>query len=440
MSQAAAIRSGPATAGKGESPSSNSELRKEYPQKPVRDFKDGKLPPAELHVEVALLTGGQDRHYAFGLAMALIEKGVCLDVIGSDLVDGPEMHITPRLRFLNLHGSKRQAGIGIRVMRLLVSYARLIRYAFTATPRIFHILWNNTLPLFDRTILTLLYKLAGKKILFTAHNVNAGRRDRRDSWVNRITLRCQYTLADHIFVHTSKMKDELVREFAVEADKVTIIPYGINNAVPFTALTREEARRKLGLRNDEKAILYFGAIKRYKGLEDLVAAFLQIATRGDYRLIIAGERKKGHEAYWRSIQQTIERDPNREKVLQKIEFIPDPETEFYFKAADVAVLPYTEIFQSGILFLTYAYGLPVIATDVGSFSEDIVEGRTGFICKPRDPDALATTIQRYFETDLYRGLEDRHQEIREYALSRHSWDIVADRTRAVYSTFLERVS
>ncbi len=74
---------------------------------------------------------------------------------------------------------------------------------------------------------------SGKKVVFTAHNVNAGRRDKKDSWLNRITLKCQYKLADHVFVHTKKMKNELVGEFDVEAEKVTVIPYGINNAVPF---------------------------------------------------------------------------------------------------------------------------------------------------------------------------------------------------------------
>ena len=61
-----------------------------------------KVLSAGPQLEVGLLTGGQDRHYAFGLAMALIAKGMYVDVIGSDLVDGPEVHITPRLRFLNL--------------------------------------------------------------------------------------------------------------------------------------------------------------------------------------------------------------------------------------------------------------------------------------------------------------------------------------------------
>jgi glycosyltransferase involved in cell wall biosynthesis len=286
----------------------------------------------------------------------------------------------------------------------------------------------------------LFYKLAGKKIVFTAHNVNAGRRDGRDTWLNRSTLRCQYALTDHIFVHTQKMMDELIGEFNVKAEKVTIIPYGINNAVPFTELTSLEARRRLGLLKHEKAILYYGAIKSYKGLEYLVEAFQQIAERGDYRLLIAGEQKKGYEDYWRAIQQAIGRHPSHPKVLQRIEFIPDAETEAYFKAADIAVLPYTDIFQSGILFMAYNYGLPAIVTDVGSFSEDVVEGETGYVCRPRDPDDLARTIERFFDSKLYRERDSRRQGIRDYVLSKHSWLTVASITRNAYGELLEKAS
>jgi len=395
----------------------------------------GKLPQSEL--EVGLLTGGQDPHYVFGLAMALIAQGVGLDVIGSDLVDCREMHITPRLRFLNLHGSMQEASVGIKIKRILLSYARLIQYATKDKPKIFHILWNNKFEFFDRTLLLLYYKLLGKKIILTAHNVNAGRRDAKDSLLNRLTLGIQYGLADHIFVHTKKMKQELLERFDVGRAAVTIIPYGINNAVPDTDLTSAEAKQRLGIRDGERTVLFFGAIKQYKGLEFLVAAFQQIATtQGGYRLIIAGERKRGSEEYLSKIQQTIGRDSSREHVIQKIEFIPDDETELYFKAADVAVLPYTEIFQSGILFLAYSYGLPVIATDVGSLGEDIIEGRTGFVCKPCDPDALAAAIRRYFDSDLFRELDERRREIRDYALSRHSWEVVGDLTRNVYSGLL----
>lgn len=416
---------------------SGTTLREEHSQVRIQSSGEEKRRVAPPELEVGLLTGGQDRHYAFGLAMALIAKGVCLDVIGSDLVDGPEMHVTPRLRFLNLDGSKQEASVGIKIKRILVSYARLIRYAATAKPKIFHILWNNKFQLFDRTLLMLFYKLLGRKVVLTAHNVNAGRRDSKDSLLNRLSLGVQYGLADHIFVHTEKMRNELLEQFHVGKAAVTIIPYGINNAVPDTDLTSAEAKQRLGIRDGERTVLFFGAIKQYKGLEYLVAAFQQIATtQGGYRLIIAGERKKGSEEYLSKIQETIGRDSSREQVIQKIEFIPDDETELYFKAADVAVLPYTEIFQSGILFLAYSFGLPVIATDVGSLGEDISEGRTGFVCKPCDPNALAAAILRYFDSDLFRELDERRQEIRDYALSRHSWEAVGELTRNVYSGLL----
>jgi glycosyltransferase involved in cell wall biosynthesis len=416
---------------------SDTALREQHLPIRLQHAGEGSLLPVREQLEVALLTGGQDRHYALGLAMALIAKDVCLDVIGSDSVDGPEMHGAARLRYLNLHGSNKKTSITRKILRTLVSYARLIRYAWTAKPRIIHILWNNKFELFDRTLLMLYYKLLGKKIVLTAHNVNAKRRDSKDSLLNRLTLEFQYKLSDHIFVHTKKMKDELLERFHAGKTAVTIIPYGINNAVPHTSLTTAEARRRLGIQSNERAVLFFGAIKPYKGLEYLVAAFKQLAaSRTDYRLIIAGELKKGSEKYFSAIKQEIGRDFNREQVIQKIDFIPDDEAELYFKAADVAVLPYTEIFQSGILFLAYSFGLPVIATDVGSFGEDIIEGSTGLVCKPCDSDDLVAAIQRYFDSDLFRELEHRRKEIRDYALSKHSWEVVGDLTRNVYSGLL----
>ena len=397
-------------------------------------------PCAGLEIEVGLLTGGQDRHYAYGLAMALISKGVCLDFIGSDEVDGPELHGTPKANFLNLRGNQRRdVSLARKVLRVLIYYVRLIHYAAIARPKVFHILWNNKFEFFDRTLLLLYYKFLGKKIVLTAHNVNAGTRDSTDSLVNRLTLRIQYRLADHIFVHTEMMKSELCAEFAVRSPAVTVIPYGINNAVPDTDLTSDEAKQRLGIRNGERTILFFGNIAPYKGLEDLIAAFQQIVTGDpDFRLIIAGMPKKGCEKYWEEIQRTIRRGVYQGRIIQKIDYIPDEETELYFKAADVLALPYRHIYQSGVLFLGYSFGLPVVAADVGALREDIIEGKTGFVFRPGDPADMAKTIETYFSSELYRGLRHRRQEIRDYANVRHSWNMVAQLTRKVYTELLGR--
>jgi glycosyltransferase involved in cell wall biosynthesis len=314
-----------------------------------------------------------------------------------------------------------------------------MRYAWVAKPRMFHILWNNQFQFFDRTLLMVYYKLLGKKVVLTAHNVNAGTRDGNDSPGNRLTLKIQYHLADHIFVHTEEMKRELMEGFGVRKGSVSIIPFGINNSVSDTDLTPVEAKQRLGITDSEKTVLFFGAIRPYKGLEYLVAAFARfMATHDCCRLIIAGQAIKGCEKYLDKIQQMINRDVNRDCVISKFEFIPDDETELYFKAADVAVLPYTQIYQSGVLFLAYRFGLPVIATDIGSFREDVSEGRTGFLCKPGDPIDLANVIERYFESDLFKALHGRRQEIRDYANARNSWDVVGEITRTVYGELLSQ--
>jgi D-inositol-3-phosphate glycosyltransferase len=244
-----------------------------------------------------------------------------------------------------------------------------------------------------------------------------------------------------MFVHTKKMKDELCQDFGVTEKAVTVIRHPINNAFPDTELTPVEAKRKLGLRDDEKAILFFGRIRPYKGIEHLLAAFrLLTANRSNYRLIIAGEPKKGSEEYRNEIEQTAGTEFVPGQIILKIQFIPDEEMELYLKAADVLVLPYKEIFQSGVLFLAYSFGLPVVATDVGSFREEIVEGSTGFLCQPGDPAELARAIETYFASDLYKNLRVRRQELKDYAEANHSWNAVADLTRKAYSEMLGRVS
>jgi glycosyltransferase involved in cell wall biosynthesis len=388
-------------------------------------------------LDAALLTGGVDRPYAFGLALALVAKNVRLEVIGSDVVDSLEMHTTSNLRFLNLWPVKSaKKTLFAKLLRILSHYGSLIRYAAAARPRVFHILWNSKVQWFDRTLLMLYYKALGKRVALTAHNVNQAKRDSRDTWFNRLTLRIQYRLTDHIFVHTQKMKNELLEDFGVADPSVTVIRHPINNAFPDTELTPSEAKRCLGLADTDKTILCFGRIKPYKGIEYLLTAFQRLAPKDrQYRLIIAGEVQKGNENYMNSLVQSISSEM-KGRIIIETQFIPDEDTEIYLKAADVLALPYKDIFQSGVLFLGYSFGLPVIVTDVGSFREEVVEGETGFLCRPGDPEDLAQAIETYFASDLYRNLGINRKKIKDYADIHHSWRGVADLTRKAYESML----
>jgi glycosyltransferase involved in cell wall biosynthesis len=234
------------------------------------------------------------------------------------------------------------------------------------------------------------------------------------------------------------MKQEIVEGFNVCASKVSVIPYGINNVVPRTNLSTAEAKRRLGLGPRNKAMLFFGNITPYKGLEYLVKALADVSrTDETYRLIIAG-KPKWSDDYWHEVRTTIARSGVADVIIQKIEFIPDDATEIYFKAADVLVLPYTHIFQSGVLFLGYSFGLPVLSADVGSLKHEVVEGVTGFIFPPKDAASLARTIERYFSSDLYCELGARRAAIKAWAEQRHSWNEVARITADVYSELLGR--
>jgi glycosyltransferase involved in cell wall biosynthesis len=388
-------------------------------------------------LRIALLTGGGDKPYALGMAAALTSVGIHVDFIGSDDLSVPELLSNDRVKFLNLRGDQSEhASLMAKGLRVLSYYTRLIVYAATAPPKLFHILWNNKFQLFDRTLLMVYYKLLGKRVVFTAHNVNAGKRDQNDSWLNRVTLKIQYKLSEHVFVHTDKMKDEMVTEFRIPEDKISVIPFGINNTVPNTTLSTAEARRQLSIRDEDKVLLVFGHIAPYKGLEYLVAALVELLKReGAYRLIIAGN-PKGSKDYCKQIQKAIARHGIRDRVIERIEYIPDEETELFFKAADVLILPYIRVFQSGVLFLGYSFGLPAIASDVGNLKEEIIEGETGFIFRPRDSSDLASKIENYFTSELFHNLETRRLEIKAYANERYSWDKVAAITPTVYSRLL----
>jgi D-inositol-3-phosphate glycosyltransferase len=394
--------------------------------------RDAALVSAHGPARVALLTGGTDKHYAVALAAALAEHGTSVDFVASTALDCAEVHVR-RITFLDLRGDQREDVAFVhKIVRILKYYVRLIVYAARCEPTVFHILWNNKFEVFDRTFLMLYYRLLGKQVVLTAHNVNAAQRDGKDSWLNRRTLRIQYRLCSAIFAHTELMKRQLVEDFGVAEDRVILIPYGINVTIPSVGLTKAQARARLGLGLDERVLLFFGQIAPYKGLEYLLDAVATLAPRDSgLRLLVAGKVKQGWDVYWDSIKERS--SVVRERTIEHIRFIPDEEIEQFFTAADALVLPYTYIFQSGVLFMAYSFGLPVIATDVGSLKEYVMEGRTGFVCRPQDVADLVTTIERYFKSDLYQNLERRRDDIQQLARQRHSWTTVATITAAAYA-------
>lgn len=388
-------------------------------------------------MKISLLTAGKDPHYALGLLSALISKGIIIDFIGNDsMTDAGVVH-NNSVTYHNLRGDQSpHVALKEKVIRVLKYYFTLIKYAATTDSKIFHILWLNKFLYFDMTLLNVYYKCLGKRIVYTAHNINIKERDGRNTIVNKLCLSFLYKVVDHIFVHTEKMKQQLLNDYKLRHEKVSVIPFGINNAMPNSALTCRDAKKIFHFKEHDKVILFFGNIAPYKGLEYLLLALVHLKEQwNDFKLIIAG-RIKNCDSYWRKIQGIMKDNALEDHIICKTEYIPDEHVQDYFKASDVLILPYKYIFQSGVIFLSYNFGLPVIAADIGSLKEDVDEGKTGFMCKPEDPIDLAKKIHLYFQSDLYYNLEENRDTIITYANEKHSWDNVGDITHAVYENLL----
>ncbi len=387
-------------------------------------------------MKISLLTGGGDPHYALGLLSGLLANKIEVYFIGSNAMKDSDLLKAENVSFRNAHGGVGpSARLMTKSLRVLGSYYKLLKHAHGTDSKLFHILWLNKFIHFDRVLMNLCFKILGKKLIFTAHNVNDHERDGKDNFLNRFSLNILYRLVDHIIVHTSRMKLQLIENFNVKEGKISVIQFGINNIVPKSQLTAKEAKGQLGLRNREKAILFFGNIAPYKGLEYLLVAFADLLKQHqDIRLIIAGRISKNGHKYWIYIQQLIMKLTLVNYTIERAEFIPDKDIEVYFKAADILVLPYRYIFQSGVIFMSYSFGLPVVATNVGSLNEYIIEGKTGFICQPENPGSLTEKINQYFHSDLYKNLENNRVKIAEYASEKYSWEKIGKKTCGVYKS------
>jgi len=384
--------------------------------------------------KISVLTAGKDKPYNLGLLGGLINQGIEVDFIANDEMQFESVVNSPLVNYYNLRGDQSpNASLKSKIYRVFKYYFKLIFYAIRSDSRVFHIQWLNKFEYFDRTILNLFYKFLEKKIVFTAHNIDISKRDGNSSLLNKLSLQFLYKIVDHIIVHTKIMKDELTSEYNINPNKISVISFGINNTVPNTALTKSQAREILGLDESLKILLHFGNIAPYKGIDVLLDSISLIDNKIDnFKLIIAG-RIKNSQKYWEYCLKKIETNEIEYKIIKDIRFIPDSEIEIYFKASDVLILPYKFIYQSGPLFLAYNFGLPVIATNVGSFTEDIIVGKTGYICRREDPKDLANTIVNYFNSNLYFDIEVTNNFIINYSVERYSWDNIARKTISVYN-------
>ena len=278
-----------------------------------------------------------------------------------------------------------------------------------------------------------LLRFLGFKIVYTVHDVLP-----HDQYTveNRTFYQRVYRYPHKLIVHCESNRKELLELFTVDPEKICVIPHGCQSACFDTSsTTTTAARRRLGIPDDRRVVLFFGLIKRYKGLEYLLEAFQTIETRCDKALLLIA----GKIAPW-------DGDSHRHHVALlapyaawgnihiRDEYIPQDQAADYFAAADLVVLPYTKASQSGVLLMACAAGKAVVVTDTGGLPEVVQDGRTGFVVPPKDAKAIADASVRILsDPDLGRRFG---AQARLLADTVYSWQAIGATTLRLYQSLM----
>ena len=220
------------------------------------------------------------------------------------------------------------------------------------------------------------------------------------------------------------------KNFNVDISKIAVVPHGNFDVYQNQSHTSASiARTKLKLSDDDDVLLFFGFIRRYKGLDILLDAFEKAQTKNNnLKLVIAGAASS--EQLENEYQQRIKQISQNGNIIFHSEFIPVEQVATYFVSADVVALPYKNIFHSGLMHLAYSFGKPIIATNVGDFEETIEHGKSGFVLKNNDATDLSQTIGLAFSNKT--KLTQMGNYAKELSKNKYSWENVATLTKKQY--------
>jgi glycosyltransferase involved in cell wall biosynthesis len=232
-----------------------------------------------------------------------------------------------------------------------------------------------------------------RPMLIVCHNVLPHETRRWDRWLARLALR-QGT----VFIVQSVQEKDQLRELVPEA-KVQIFPLPTFDMFADQQMPRSQARQQLGLAQDLPVLLFFGMVREYKGLADLLEALPAVKeSLGQVLLVVAGEFWDNKQPYLDAIQQLGIED----SVLIDDRYIPNEEAGVYFSAADALVAPYRRVTGSAVIPTARAFRLPVVTTQLPGLAQ-VVDSQSDRLVPPCEPDALAAAITEFFAGETRSG-------------------------------------
>lgn len=300
-------------------------------------------------------------------------------------------------------------------------------------PDVLHLHWTDGYIITDNWIKTILktlrffvellfIKIIGVRIVWTVHNLSNHEKNNSsyESFINRILVH----LYDRLIVHclaAGRFVTNLYHLSDSASDKIRIIPHGnYVNCYP-NNISTYDARERLGYGNEEIIFLFFGSIRPYKGLFDLIEAFIAIKNP-KARLLIVG--KTMHDTIK---DELLLRCQNDARICAHLHYIDDNDVQIYMNAANVTVFPYTDILTSGSVLLAMSFGKAIIVPQIGCVPETL-DPQGGFLYNPQDVYGLSKAIENALHSDLNAMSHYNRMNVEKY-----NWDKIAQMTSDVYS-------
>ncbi len=250
----------------------------------------------------------------------------------------------------------------------------------------------------------LISKKYKNKILFITENVVSHEANALDKFLTKIGLSSASK-----FLALSGIVEKEIQQFS-KGKKVYRSELPVYDCYKQVADENiKNLRKQFGFEDDSLVLLFFGYVRKYKGLDILIEAFPKILSHTkNAKLLIVGEFYNNPKQYLELIKKLKIED----SVTVVNQFVPNEEVAKYYQISDVVILPYRSATQSGILNVAYGFYKPVIVTDVGGLAEFVDEGKTGFVVKTNSPDAISEGIDKFLsaksKTNFKENISNRN--------------------------------
>jgi D-inositol-3-phosphate glycosyltransferase len=272
------------------------------------------------------------------------------------------------------------------------------------------------------SIIRLLGKNRKAKVISIVHNAKPHEKKPGDTTFTKYFVnRCDG------FICLSKSVLSDLSDFTPNANKV-FVPHPVYDIFG-EKVGKEEARNYLGIGNDEKIVLFFGIVRRYKGLELLLKSLSQPQLKEqNIKVLIAGEFYEDMAPYVAQIEAL----GLSKQVILHNKFIPTEAVKYYFCASDIVAQPYLNATQSGVTQIAYNFERPMLVTDVGGLSEIVFDKRTGYVTQVNETD-IADALADFYN---YNREIPMMQQV---AIEKHrfTWFAMVDAILSLYEKLIK---